>query len=79
MTAYEACPGVGDVARRGASHCPAPGRGVSGGRGHREAPAHGAPTHEDPFVTHGVAEYVMTTLTPGRVHPALAQLPAEDG
>ncbi|ESQ00656.1 Hypothetical protein B591_04844 [Streptomyces sp. GBA 94-10 4N24] len=62
------------MARRGASHCPAPGRGVSGGRGHHEAP-----THENPFVTHGVAEYVMTTLTPGRVHPALAQLPAEDG
>lgn len=39
MTAYEACPGVGDVPRRGASRCPAPGCGVSGGRprGHHGA------------------------------------------
>ncbi|MFI8905431.1 YciI family protein [Streptomyces albidoflavus] len=34
---------------------------------------------EDPFVAHGVAEYVITTLAPGRVHPALAPLQAEDG
>ncbi|MHC8563958.1 hypothetical protein ACW23B_25620 [Streptomyces albidoflavus] len=48
---------------------------MSGGRGRT---IEGSPP-ENPFVTHGVAEYVMTTLTPGRVHPALAQLPAEDG
>ncbi|MBZ2407320.1 hypothetical protein HX747_04055 [Streptomyces sp. L06] len=47
----------------------------------------GGPIHETPgppcctcwFVAHGVAEYVITTLTPGRVHPALAPLLAQDG
>lgn len=36
-------------------------------------------TAANPFVAHGVAEYVITTLTPGRVRPALAPLLAEDG
>ncbi|WP_242548164.1 YciI family protein [Streptomyces sp. SCA2-2] len=34
---------------------------------------------EDPFVAHGVAEYVITSLAPGRVRPALAPLLTEDG
>ncbi|NYI03691.1 YciI family protein [Allostreptomyces psammosilenae] len=29
---------------------------------------------EDPFVREGVARYTVTTVTPGRVHPALAEL-----
>ncbi|MEV7239027.1 YciI family protein [Streptomyces sp. NPDC051020] len=28
-------------------------------------------TAQDPFVTGGVAEYTITTITPGRVHPDL--------
>ncbi|WP_432190614.1 YciI family protein [Streptomyces sp. Tue6028] len=31
-------------------------------------------TTEDPFVTNGVAKYTITTITPGRVHPALADV-----
>lgn len=31
-------------------------------------------TAQDSFVTHGVAEYTITTITPGRVHPALADV-----
>ncbi|WP_163991583.1 YciI family protein [Pyxidicoccus caerfyrddinensis] len=31
-------------------------------------------TTEDPFVRAGVAEYMVTTIDPGRVHPALAEL-----
>ncbi|WP_179230449.1 hypothetical protein [Streptomyces sp. CS227] len=34
---------------------------------------------EGPFVAHDVAEYVITTLTPGRARPALAPLLAQDG
>ncbi|MFE1920971.1 hypothetical protein ACFW91_00195 [Streptomyces asoensis] len=33
-------------------------------------------TAQDPFVVNGVAEYTITTITPGRVHPALDPLPA---
>jgi uncharacterized protein YciI len=29
---------------------------------------------EDPFVRAGVAEYTVTSIDPGRVHPALAEL-----
>lgn len=29
---------------------------------------------EDPFVVNGVATYSITTIEPGRVHPALAEL-----
>jgi uncharacterized protein YciI len=32
---------------------------------------------QDPFVTHGVAEYTITTIVPGRVHPALSALLAQ--
>ncbi|GGQ55116.1 YciI family protein [Streptomyces asoensis] len=31
-------------------------------------------TAQDPFVVNGVAEYTITTITPGRVHPALDSL-----
>jgi uncharacterized protein YciI len=31
-------------------------------------------TAEDPFVIAGVAAYTITTIDPGRVHPALAAL-----
>lgn len=31
-------------------------------------------TAEDPFVVAGVATYTVTTIAPGRVHPALAGL-----
>ncbi|MFH8984428.1 YciI family protein [Streptomyces varsoviensis] len=31
-------------------------------------------TAEDPFVTSGVAEYTVTTIAPGRAHPALADV-----
>ncbi|WP_207944507.1 YciI family protein [Actinomadura rubrisoli] len=31
-------------------------------------------TTEDPFVEAGVGRYSITTVTPGRVHPALASL-----
>ncbi|GGO28482.1 hypothetical protein GCM10010116_57110 [Microbispora rosea subsp. aerata] len=29
---------------------------------------------EDPFVVNGVATYAITTIEPGRTHPALAEL-----
>ncbi|KAB8177305.1 YciI family protein [Microbispora catharanthi] len=29
---------------------------------------------EDPFVVNGVATYSITTIEPGRIHPALAEL-----
>jgi uncharacterized protein YciI len=35
-------------------------------------------TEEDPFVVAGVAAYSITTIAPGRVHPALAGLLAAD-
>ncbi|MFJ8941707.1 YciI family protein [Streptomyces sp. NPDC102395] len=31
-------------------------------------------TAQDPFVTNGVAKYTITTITPGRAHPALADI-----
>jgi uncharacterized protein YciI len=31
-------------------------------------------TAQDPFVTNDVAKYSITTITPGRVHPALADV-----
>ena len=31
-------------------------------------------TAEDPFVVAGVASYTVTTIDPGRVHPALADV-----
>jgi uncharacterized protein YciI len=31
-------------------------------------------TAEDPFVVAGVARYAVTTIDPGRVHPALADV-----
>ncbi|MFE9455161.1 YciI family protein [Streptomyces sp. NPDC006739] len=31
-------------------------------------------TAQDPFVTNGVAKYTITTITPGRIHPALADV-----
>lgn len=31
-------------------------------------------TARDPFVTHGVAKYTITTIAPGRVHPGLARV-----
>ncbi|MFD5661106.1 YciI family protein [Streptomyces hirsutus] len=31
-------------------------------------------TAQDPFVTNGVAQYTITTITPGRVHPGLADV-----
>ena len=34
---------------------------------------------EDPFVRAGVAGYVITTIDPGRVHPALAGVLDVDG
>ncbi|GAA2382664.1 YciI family protein [Streptomyces glaucosporus] len=33
---------------------------------------------EDPFTVAGVARYVITTIDPGRVHPALADLLGAD-
>ncbi|GAA2430396.1 YciI family protein [Streptomyces macrosporus] len=33
---------------------------------------------EDPFVVAGVARYEITTIDPGRVHPALAGVPGMD-
>ncbi|MFE1357579.1 MULTISPECIES: YciI family protein [Streptomyces] len=34
---------------------------------------------EDPFVANGVAAYTITAVTPGRVHPALAEALAHPG
>ncbi|GGM57751.1 hypothetical protein GCM10011608_48320 [Micromonospora sonchi] len=34
---------------------------------------------EDPFVVAGVAKYTVTTIDPGRVHPALAGILGVDG
>jgi uncharacterized protein YciI len=34
---------------------------------------------EDPFVVAGVAKYTVTTIAPGRVHPALAGALGVDG
>ncbi|UFQ99846.1 YciI family protein [Streptomyces sp. Go40/10] len=31
-------------------------------------------TAQDPFVVNNVAEYTITTITPGRVHPALNEV-----
>ncbi len=36
-------------------------------------------TAQDPFVIHGVAAYTITTITPGRVHPGLADVLKADG
>jgi uncharacterized protein YciI len=36
-------------------------------------------TAQDPFVAHGVAEYTITTISPGRVHPGLAAVLEADG
>lgn len=35
-------------------------------------------TAQDPFVVAGVAAYTITTIAPGRVHPALADVLAAD-
>ncbi|MDQ0937619.1 YciI family protein [Streptomyces turgidiscabies] len=34
-------------------------------------------TARDPFVVNNVAEYTITTITPGRVHPALSSVLAQ--
>jgi uncharacterized protein YciI len=36
-------------------------------------------TAEDPFVVAGVARYTITTIDPGRVHPALAGVLGAEG
>ncbi|MFB4197203.1 hypothetical protein [Streptomyces carpaticus] len=45
-------------------------------------PEHAAverPAAEDPFVANGVAAYTITAVTPGRAHPALAEVPRQNG
>lgn len=32
-------------------------------------------SEQDPFVVAGVGRYTITTIEPGRMHPALAQIP----